>query len=131
MNIYKFGGASVRDAESIKNILQILNTQKTNLIIVVSAMGKMTDALEILCNHYFNKTGETAQALQNIKEYHFNIIRNLFSDTDREVYEKTEHLFTALETVLETEPSLCYDYEYDRIISFGELLSTTDRKSVV
>lgn len=70
MNIYKFGGASVRDAESIKNILQILNTQKTNLIIVVSAMGKMTDALEILCNHYFNKTGETAQALQNIKEYH-------------------------------------------------------------
>ena len=87
MNIYKFGGASVRDAESIKNILQILNTQKTNLIIVVSAMGKMTDALEILCNHY-SINRETAQALQNIKEYHFNIIRNLFTDTDREVYEK-------------------------------------------
>ncbi len=125
MNIYKFGGASVRDAESIKNLFQILNTQKTNLIIVVSAMGKMTDALESLCHHYFNKTGETAQALQNIKEYHFNIIRNLFTGDDREVCEKIERLFADLEAVLETEPSLCYDYEYDRIISFGELLSTT------
>lgn len=125
MNIYKFGGASVRDAESIKNILQILNSQKTNLIIVVSAMGKTTDALELLCNNYFNKTGKTAQALQNVKDYHFNIIRNLFGDTDREIYDKAESLFSILQTILDTEPSLCYDYEYDRIISFGELLSTT------
>lgn len=125
MNIYKFGGASVRDAESIRNILHILNSQNTDLIIVVSAMGKTTDALEVLCNHYFNKTDGTAQALQNVKEYHFNIIRELFADKDREVYEKTGRLFAALESVLQTEPSLCYDYEYDRIISFGELLSTT------
>lgn len=125
MNIYKFGGASIRDAESIKNIHQILNSQNKNLIIVVSAMGKTTDALEVLCNHYFNKTDGTAQALQNVREYHFNIIRELFADDDRDVYEKTERLFAALEAVLETEPSLCYDYEYDRIISFGELLSTT------
>lgn len=125
MNIYKFGGASVRDAESIKNLLQILSSQKTNLIVVVSAMGKTTDALEILCNHYFNKTGETAQALRSIKEYHFNIIGELFSGADRDVHEKAEKLFASLESVLESEPSLCYDYEYDRIISFGELLSTT------
>lgn len=125
MNIYKFGGASVRDAESIKNLLQILSSQKTNLIVVVSAMGKTTDALEILCNHYFNKTGETAQALRSIKEYHFNIIGELFSGADRDVHEKVEKLFASLESVLESEPSLCYDYEYDRIISFGELLSTT------
>ncbi len=125
MNIYKFGGASVRDAESIKNLLRILNSQKTNLIIVVSAMGKTTDALEVLCNNYFYKKGETAQALQHVKEYHFNIIRELFSDSDGEVYEKTRRLFAMLESVLETEPSLCYDYEYDRIVSFGELLSTT------
>lgn len=125
MNIYKFGGASVRDAESIKNLLQILSSQKTNLIVVVSAMGKTTDALEILCNHYFNKTGETAQALRSIKEYHFNIIGELFSGADRDVHEKVGELFASLESVLESEPSLCYDYEYDRIISFGELLSTT------
>lgn len=125
MNVYKFGGASVRDAESIKNILQILNSQKTNLIIVVSAMGKMTDALELLCNHYFNKTDGTTQAFQSIKDFHLSILRNLFGEEEGEVYEKTEQLFTQLQNILDTEPSLCYDYEYDRIISFGELLSTT------
>lgn len=125
MNIYKFGGASVRDAESIKNILQILNSQKTNLIIVVSAMGKTTDALELLCNNYFYKTADTEQSLQNVKDYHYTIIRNLFNESDKEVYEKIDRLFFGLQAILDTEPSLCYDYEYDRIISFGELLSTT------
>ncbi|MDE7374428.1 MAG: aspartate kinase, partial [Odoribacter sp.] len=50
MNVYKFGGASVKDAEGVKNLFKIINTPKENLIIVVSAMGKMTDALERLCN---------------------------------------------------------------------------------
>ena len=53
MNVYKFGGASVKDAEGVRNLFNIVNTQKENLIIVVSAMGKMTDALEVLCNAYF------------------------------------------------------------------------------
>ena len=48
MNVYKFGGASVKDAEGVKNLFKIINTQRENLIIVVSAMGKMTDALEVL-----------------------------------------------------------------------------------
>ena len=54
MNVYKFGGASVKDAEGVKNLFKIINTQRENLIIVVSAMGKMTDALEVLCNSYFS-----------------------------------------------------------------------------
>lgn len=125
MNIYKFGGASVRDAQSIKNILNILNSQKNNLIIVVSAMGKMTDALEALCNSYFYKTGDLQQALQHIKDFHFHIIEELFGDNNDTVLTKTNALFDNLQSILNTEPSLCYDYEYDRIISFGELLSTT------
>ena len=48
MNVYKFGGASVKDAEGVKNLFKIINTQRENLIIVVSAMGKMTDALEVV-----------------------------------------------------------------------------------
>lgn len=125
MNIYKFGGASVRDAEGVKNLFKIINTQRENLIIVVSAMGKMTDALELLCNNYFSKSGGLEDALINIKEYHLNIARDLFGDGDHDVFARIDALFSQLQNILNSEPSLCYDYEYDRIISFGELLSTT------
>lgn len=125
MNIYKFGGASVKDADSIKNVFNIINTQRENLIIVVSAMGKMTDALEVLCNNYYSRVGGTEEAFNHIKEYHLGIVRNLFAETDKDIYAKVETLFSDLHEILNSEPSLCYDYEYDRIISFGELLSTT------
>ena len=125
MNVYKFGGASVKDAEGVKNLFKIINTQRENLIIVVSAKGKMTDALEILCNSYYGKTGETAQAFQNIKDFHEQIIRDLFGAADQDIRSRVEALYEELETILNSEPSLCYDYEYDRIICFGELLSTT------
>lgn len=125
MKILKFGGASVKDADGVKNILSILNSQKTNLIIVVSAMGKMTNALEMLCNDFFNKTGQVEQSFNNIRDFHFQVIKELFSDADHEVSEKMELLFRELQDILNSEPSLCYDYEYDRIVSFGELFSTT------
>ena len=125
MNIYKFGGASVKDAEGVKNLLGIINTQRENLIIVISAMGKMTDALEVLCNNYFNKTGNTDQPLQDIRNFHETIIRNLFGETEKDLYKKTNELFSKLEEIVAEEPSLSYDYEYDRIICFGELLSTS------
>ena len=73
MNVYKFGGASVKDAEGVKNLFKIINTQRENLIIVVSAMGKMTDALEVLCNSYFGKTGNIAEAFQRIQDFHQQI----------------------------------------------------------
>ncbi len=125
MNVYKFGGASVRDAESVKNILHILNSQKTNLIIVVSAMGKMTDALEVLCNRYFTKTEDVQQAFQVIKEFHEHIIQELFGENNNDVFTKVNRLFSQLKDILNSDSSLSYDYEYDRIICFGELLSTT------
>lgn len=124
MNIFKFGGASVKDAEGVKNLFQILNTQKTNLIVVVSAMGKMTDALEKVCNGYYHKSGDTGQAFQTVKDFHLRIIRDLFGEQDREIQTDMNALFEELQTILDSEPSLCYDYEYDRIVCFGELLST-------
>lgn len=125
MNIFKFGGASVRNAESIKNLLNILNTQKNNLIVVVSAMGRITDDLELLCSAYFHKTKEVAPRLQAIESFHFDIINELFGKSDEETNKKVETLFAELREILGSEPSLCYDYEYDRIVSFGELLSST------
>lgn len=125
MNVYKFGGASVKDAEGVKNLFKIINLQRENLIIVVSAMGKMTDALEILCNSYYSKNGNIEPAFQNIKDFHQQIIQDLFGDTCKEVNQQVGNLYEGLQNILQSEPSLCYDYEYDRIISFGELLSTT------
>lgn len=125
MNVYKFGGASVKDAEGVKNLFKIINTQKENLIIVVSAMGKMTDALEVLCNAYFNRTGDMLQAFQRVKDFHQDIISDLFGTNSADIDRLTGDLYAELQDILESEPSLSYDYEYDRIISFGELLSTT------
>ncbi len=125
MNVYKFGGASVKDADGVKNLFKIINTQKENLIIVVSAMGKMTDALEVLCNAYFHKTGDIAAAFSRIKDFHQNIINDLFGTSADEVTQLTDNLYCELQDILNSDPSLSYDYEYDRIICFGELLSTT------
>ncbi len=125
MNVYKFGGASVKDADGVKNLFKIINTQKENLIIVVSAMGKMTDALEVLCNAYFHRTGDTASAFLRIKDFHQNIINDLFGTSADEVTRLTDNLYCELQNILDSDPSLSYDYEYDRIICFGELLSTT------
>lgn len=125
MNVYKFGGASVKDADGVKNLFKIINTQKENLIIVVSAMGKMTDALEALCHAYFGKTGEIPTAFQRIKDFHQNIIDDLFGPNTEEINRHVNHLYNELQAILNSEPSLSYDYEYDRIICFGELLSTT------
>ncbi len=125
MNVYKFGGASVKDADGVKNLFKIINTQKENLIIVVSAMGKMTDALEVLCNAYFHKTGDTASAFLHIKDFHQNIINDLFGTSADEVSRLTDNLYCELQNIIDSDPSLSYDYEYDRIICFGELLSTT------
>ncbi|MDR1757224.1 MAG: aspartate kinase [Culturomica sp.] len=125
MNVFKFGGASVAGAEDIKNVLKILCTQKTNLIIVVSAMGKTTNALEKVCNHYFNRTGEAPALLEKVREYHTTVTLELFGKKEEEISRKLEDLFSELTEILSGEPSLCYDYEYDRIVSYGELLSTT------
>lgn len=124
MNIFKFGGASVRDAEGVKNVLKILSTQKNNLIIVVSAMGKMTDALEKVCNGYFHKSEDTARDAEYVREFHMEIVRSLFGDNDQEINDQIEKLFSGLKHILSGEPSLSYDYEYDRIVSFGELFSS-------
>ena len=125
MNVYKFGGASVKDADGVRNLFNIVNTQKENMIIVVSAMGKMTDALEVLCNAYFNRRDGIDSAFTHIKDFHRNIINELFGNSCEEVLKRVDSLYEDLQSILDSEPSLSYDYEYDRIICFGELLSTT------
>lgn len=123
MKVFKFGGASVKDAEGVKNLSSILHSQQEQLVVVVSAMGKTTNLLETLCNAYFHQDKTTA-IMKELKTFHLDVVNALFPLNDP-VYKDLDELFTTLENILNSESSLCYDYEYDRIICFGELISTT------
>ena len=118
MLVYKFGGASVKDAKSIKNIVDIISKVDDNLIVVISAMGKMTNAFENLINAYFLEK-DFATELAYIIKYHKEIIKSL--DIKASLF--NEYL-SELELELKQKTSINYHYEYDRIIGFGELFST-------
>ncbi len=126
MKVFKFGGASVKDADSIKNLAKIIGTyQSEELIIVVSAMGKMTNAFEWLIQSFCYQPQKTKQSLNDIVDFHNTILWNLFPDRSEKVYTAVNELFFQLEEVLESERQADYDKTYDSIIGFGELLSTT------
>ncbi|HWY11198.1 MAG TPA: aspartate kinase, partial [Bacteroidia bacterium] len=125
MQVFKFGGASVKDADAVKNVAEILKKfagQET--IVVVSAMGKVTNGLEELVNAYFNKTGDTENILEKIKEYHFTIIKSLFPNKNHPVYNDIENSFVEINWIIEEEPITNYNQVYDQIVSMGELIST-------
>ncbi|MBI9059622.1 MAG: aspartate kinase [Labilibaculum sp.] len=124
MNIFKFGGASVNSADGVRNFVKIVQSYREETIIVLSAMGKTTNALEEIVEAFFNKNDLDSKLLA-VKQYHLSIVNELFPKKDDAVYEKIEVLFNQLSQYLEKEPSLCYEFEYDQIVSFGELISTT------
>ena len=122
MKVYKFGGASVKDAEAVKNVSKIINTQPDNLVVVVSAMGKITNLLETLVKAYFDKKENKWEIFQQFKNYHLEITNQLFENNGTP--ETVLAQFTELEFKLKKMPSFDYNYEYDQIICFGELVST-------
>ena len=125
MLVFKFGGASVKNAEAVRNIVGILKDHKEHIIVVISAMGKTTNNLERIIDNYVNRDGEKlAKEVEILKSYHFEIIDDLFSDKNHPVYEDINKLLGELERKLDKEPSLNFDHDYDQIICFGELLST-------
>ncbi|MCX6258713.1 MAG: hypothetical protein NTW49_12575 [Bacteroidia bacterium] len=121
--VHKFGGASVGSATSVRNLAIIADNQNGNILIVVSAMDKTTNALEIVADHYFRGTGGVSEKLSEIREFHFNIIRDLFPDSQEMIYSDIEKLFSELNDRLSINPGNDYDYEYDQIVSYGELFS--------
>ncbi|SKB39412.1 aspartate kinase [Parapedobacter luteus] len=126
MQVFKFGGASVKDAEGVVNLGRIVAAyQPSKLLIVVSAMGKTTNLLEQLTLSYFNKQDDTLGLLEQSKQYHASIVRALFTDTSHPVYNEVSNRFVEIEWILEEAPADPYDYLYDQIVSVGELVSTT------
>lgn len=125
MKVFKFGGASVKDANAVKNVATVLKRfPNENIIVVVSAMGKVTNALERLTDAIFFKNGKATVILNEIKKYHFDIIEELFPDKNHPVYTDINNTFVELDWAVEDEPTPNYNYEYDKIVSMGEIIST-------
>lgn len=125
MKVFKFGGASVKDAEAVKNVATILKRYSgENIVVVVSAMGKTTNALEQLTNAFFYSSQEAQPLLDEIKRYHFGIIEQLFPDKTHPIYNEINNTFVELDWAIEDEPTHGYDHEYDQIVSIGEIIST-------
>ena len=126
MRVFKFGGASVKDAKGVKNLVSVLNNvgyDKT--LIVVSAMGKTTNALEEVLYNYFKKKSELQSSLQEIKKYHNAILLDLFENESHQVFKAVSDLFIELDYILSSNKSPNYNFVYDQVIGFGELISTT------
>ena len=126
MKVFKFGGASIKSANAIKNVAKILNSQDlSNCLLVISAMGKMTNAFEKITDAYFNNDQEKlTESIDFTSNFHFKIINNLFAE-NHVIHHKTTVLFEQLVRFLTQNKSRNYDYLYDQIVSYGELLSTT------
>ena len=126
MKIFKFGGASVKDAEGVKNIASVLKTVGyENTLVIVSAMGKTTNAMELVIRNYFENRVELQSALQDVKKFHNQILLDLFDNERHPVFEHVKNLFTELSTFLKVNKSPDYNFVYDQTIGYGELLSTT------
>jgi aspartate kinase len=127
MLVFKFGGASVKSPEAVRNIVDILKRyQEEEIVVVVSAMGKTTNALERIIEHYAKgKTEELKLEYRKLKEYHMEVLGGLFEDSSHPAYAALEETFDDLGDRLAKDPTLNYDYDYDQLICYGELLSTT------
>jgi len=124
MLVFKFGGASVKDAAGIINLAQVVKRYQNNqLLIVVSAMGKTTNALEKLTKAYIEQADDMHAIYEEIKQYHFQIIGELF-DPSHPVFNEVANTFVEIDWMIEDEPHDDPDFIYDQIVSIGELVST-------
>ena len=123
MKIFKFGGASVKDADSVKNVLRVLSIQGfERCLIVVSAMGKTSNALERVVEFYFNKS-DYQQEIAKIKEEHIQIAKGLF-DENHHVFSEIKLFFDDIESFLRRNKSPNYNFVYDQVVTCGEMISS-------
>ncbi|MGB0305697.1 MAG: aspartate kinase [Flavobacteriaceae bacterium] len=126
MRIFKFGGASVKDAEGIHNMYRVLEqTGHAQTLIVVSAMGKTTNAFEKLIEAYFDDAKQLESQLNEIIDYHLGIMNEIFDHPKHDVFDQVKQRFDRLRTFLKNNKSPHYSFVYDQVVSTGELVSTT------
>ncbi|MFT4827092.1 MAG: aspartate kinase [Bacteroidia bacterium] len=125
MRVFKFGGASVKSADAVKNVSKVLNAQAEGpLVVVISAMGKITNKMEQLVDAYFYNKETKKQLFEEVRYFHQTITDEL--QIDEYDYYEVDNLLIELECIIEKkrDETSSYDIEYDRIVPFGELLST-------
>ena len=125
MKVFKFGGASVKDHHGVINLLNIVKLLKLKkTVIVISAMGKTTNAFEKVVNAYFNDLDQINFFIDEIKKMHSNLIRKLFKEINEELEINIDKIFSELKSFIISNKNMNYSYVYDQIVSNGELLST-------
>ena len=125
MRVFKFGGASVKDPNAVRNVKRVLDLfPEEELVVVISAMGKTTNALESLIAAHIEQTGQKQAILNDIRSFHHEILSDLFSSSDHAIHSETENCLNEIEKILNEEPMDHYDFIYDQVVSFGEVLST-------
>lgn len=126
MKVFKFGGASVKDAAGVKNLVHVLKTLGTEeTLVVVSAMGKTTNALEKIIEVYFENKEKVKQEVRLLKQFHLQIIEELFGSSSSKVNAAVQDYFDELLDFLKRNKAPNYNFVYDQVVSYGELLSTT------
>ncbi|HNV52110.1 MAG TPA: aspartate kinase, partial [Tenuifilaceae bacterium] len=126
IRVFKFGGASVKSAEGIKNLATIVKKfSQDKVVVVVSAMGKTTNALERILAAYLNSDSSINSEIDVLKNYHYSVVQELVgADRGHFMYAELDRLFAELTGRFEQKPTEGYDFCYDQIVSFGELLAT-------
>lgn len=124
MKVFKFGGASVKDPEAVQNVKRVLDLYPDeDLVVVISAMGKTTNALEALIAAHIAHS-DSNRLFDEISAYHEKILSALFPSKTAEIYTVVAHFLEQIKKILNEEPTDHYDYIYDQVVSYGELLST-------
>ncbi len=125
VKVFKFGGASVKDAAAIENLYHILQRfPNDHLVVVISAMGKSTNFLEKVLKAYYQQPNAVPILVAQLEQQHLEVAQELLPEADL-MRERLDSLFCQLRERLSVAPSSNYDFDYDQIVSFGELLSTT------
>ncbi|MDY7396420.1 aspartate kinase [Aureibaculum sp. 2210JD6-5] len=125
MKIFKFGGASIKDTAGVKNLVRVLNqVGYQNVLIVISAMGKMTNAFEKIADAYFYKKEELPLLIKEVRDYHYSIANELFKNRNHTVFSEIEMLFIRMSGFMIQNKSTDRNFVYDQIVSVAELIST-------
>jgi aspartate kinase len=123
MKVYKFGGASVKDGSGIRNLTAIVSEVTDNLVVVVSAFGKTTNALEKVLRAWLAGDTGYKSLLEEIYRNHKSVINEIFTD-ERAVAGHIDNSFAKLKEYLLNGKAGNYDFEYDQVVSYGEIWST-------
>ena len=125
MRVFKFGGASVKDAQAIRHVATIIKSYSDEeLLVVVSAMGKTTNAIEKILNLFVGSEPTYVDEIQSLKKFHFDILKDLYPSQDPSAFHQLEDLFLQFEWFFELGEKENYDFLYDQVVGFGEIFST-------